>query len=102
MPPAGILVDSNLLVLLVVGSFDTGLIERHPRLSAYDESNEITVMSSRAAHRAEFGRLGLADSVLLEAIHQDFPLVTVDLQLYLAASAEIGDSAINFTYRLNH
>ena len=153
MPPAGILVDSNLLVLLVVGSFDIGLIDRHPRLSAYeqgdyakllelirpygtvlvtpntltetsnllgrydepgrshlfaalrdliDESGEITVISSRAAHRPEFSRLGLADSVLLEAIQQDFPLVTVDLQLYLAASAEIGDSAINFAYRLNH
>ena len=152
MPPTGIFVDSNLLVLLVVGRFDQGLIARHPRLSAYeqgdydkllelirpygtvlvtpntltetsnllgrydepgrsqlfavlrdliDEINEITVVSSRASHRPEFYRLGLADSALLEAIEQEMPLVTVDLQLYLAASAKIGDSAMNFEYRLN-
>lgn len=35
MPPTGYFIDANLLVLLVVGSEDRGLIERHRRLRGY-------------------------------------------------------------------
>lgn len=141
----GVFVDSNLLVLLVVGSFDRALIQKHRRLQEYGPSDfdvlveivreygliyvtpntlteasnliaqhgepqrtqlletlrlaigrseEIVVASTIASQRTEFQRVGLADAVLLEAIGPDRPLLTAELELYLAAIEQNGDSAL--------
>ena len=39
MPPAGYFVDTNLLLLFVVGSESTALISRHRRLETYSEED---------------------------------------------------------------
>ena len=61
-------------------------------------SNEVVVASSEASARAEFIRLGLTDSALLEAATGETPLLTVDLGLYLAALNIGEDAAVNFTH----
>lgn len=43
-----------------------------------------------------FLALGLTDAVLLEAVSSERPLLTVDLELYLAALRSDEHSAINF------
>jgi hypothetical protein len=55
------------------------------------------VESNRAVDRAEFLRLGLADAVQLDIVSESHTLLTVDLDLYLAASAR-GVDAVNFNY----
>ena len=62
-----------------------------------EKSEEIVVVSEVAASNGEFRRLGLTDAVLLEAITAETPLVTVDLDLYLAAWAKGPNTAVNFT-----
>lgn len=61
------------------------------------ESNEIVVASVDAAGNDAFPRLGLTDAALLEAINSDTPLITVDLDLYLAALDKNEGAAVNFT-----
>ena len=61
------------------------------------ESEEIVVASADATRNAAFLRLGLADAVLLEAVSKTRPLLTTDLDLYLAATAREADAAFNFT-----
>ena len=56
--------------------------------------------STAAAARSEFIRLGLADSVALEASTKDTTLLTDDLELYHAA-LDCGQEAEYFTYALN-
>ncbi len=63
-----------------------------------DESEEIVVASTTAAHRTEFRRLGLTDATLLEVVSGETPLLTVDLDLYLAAIEKDPSSAFNFTH----
>ncbi len=63
------------------------LIERSP---------EIVVASVDAARRDAFPRLGLTDAALLEVVSADAPLLTVDLDLYIAALASGEVAAINF------
>ncbi len=63
-----------------------------------DKSEEIVVASTNASHRTEFKRLGLTDSVLLEVVSGETPLLTVDLDLYLAALEKDPASAVNFTH----
>ena len=65
------------------------LIERSP---------EIVVASVDAARRDEFPRLGLTDAALLEVVSADAPLLTVDLDLYVAALASGEEAAINFNH----
>ena len=65
------------------------LIERSP---------ETVVASEDAARRDEFPRLGLADAALLEIVSADAPLLTVDLDLYIAALASGEEAAINFNH----
>ena len=65
------------------------LIERSP---------EIVVASVDAARRDEFPRLGLTDAALLEVVSADAPLLTVDLDLYVAALASGEVAAINFNH----
>jgi hypothetical protein len=132
-----LLIDSNLLVLLVVGMVNESLIEKHRRLRVFDVEdfrwirdqasaaaelifvpNVVTETSNllryvedpirsqlmqgfgvllRGAHeryapskdaaaRQEFGPLGLTDAVLLMLAETGAHLVTVDLDLYIAAS----------------
>lgn len=65
------------------------------------ESEEVVVASTAASSNSEFGRLGLTDAALLEVVTKETPLVTVDLCLYLAASAKGEELAVNFTHLRN-
>ena len=62
------------------------------------ETEEIVVASARASDNDAFKRLGLTDAALLEVVTEDTPLVTVDLDLYLAVLANGTDAAVNFTH----
>ena len=62
------------------------------------ESEEVVVASVQASSNDAFRHLGLTDAALLEAITAATPLVTVDLDLYLAASAKDADAVVNFTH----
>ena len=66
--------------------------------STIERSEEIVVASRTAAGNSAFSRLGLTDAALLEAVTPDTPLVTVDLDLYLAATAIDPTTAVNFTH----
>ncbi len=61
------------------------------------ESKEIVVASADASSNNVFKRLGLTDAALLEVATAETPLVTVDLELYLAAVEKGQDTAVNFT-----
>ena len=60
-------------------------------------TEEIYVTSADAASRKEFVRLGLSDSSLLEISKRNIVILSVDLDLYLAARAA-GYDALNFNY----
>ena len=62
------------------------------------ETEEVVVASIDASSNREFRRLGLTDAVLLQVATEETPLVTVDLDLYLAVSAKGEDAAVNFTH----
>ena len=62
------------------------------------ESEEIVVASADATRNDAFLRLGLTDAVLLEAVSKTRPLLTTDLDLYLAAAARKAGAAFNFTH----
>ena len=66
-----------------------------------DVSVEIVVASVDASSHEKFERLGLTDAALLEVATSDIPLLTVDLDLYLAALESGEDRAVNFTHRRN-
>jgi len=63
-------------------------------------AEEVIVSSYIASSSPNFIRLGLSDAALLEAISGDTPLLTVDVDLYLAAltynTQEI--TAVNFSH----
>ena len=63
-----------------------------------EQSPEIVVASADAARRDVFPRLGLTDAALLEVVSADAPLLTVDLNLYVAALASGYEAAINFNH----
>ena len=65
------------------------------------ESEEIVVASAVASSNSAFNRLGLTDAALLEVVTPETPLVTVDLDLYLAANASGQEAALNFTHFRN-
>jgi len=143
-----IVIDTNLLVLLVVGLTDRSLIEKHKRtksfekddydlltnvLSNYDQivvtphilteaSNLVSQIGEPAmstlrktlsalletqkeeyepsievSRHHTFLRLGLTDGAILSLIGNEIPLITTDLDLYLAA-ANSNHNAINFNY----
>ena len=149
MSPTGYFVDSNLLVLLIVGNVGRHLIQRHRRLQAFtvedydalndllttvdqvfvtpntltetsnllaqhrepdrsrffdmlrhviETSREIVVASTEASSNDAFTRLGLTDAALLQTLSPTTPLVTVDINLYLAAWAQAPDTAVNFAH----
>ena len=61
-------------------------------------SPETVVASVDAARHDAFPRLGLTDAALLEVVTADSPLLTVDLDLYVAALAGGDEAAINFNH----
>jgi len=144
-----LLVDANLLVLLVAGRVDEGIIGRHRRLREYsvadyrklvrllkpvsqvvvtpntltetsnllsqhrepersklldglrcliETSQEVVVASVDAARGRLFRRLGLSDAVLAEEASAEMPLLTVDLDLYLAVVKQRGKAAVHFRH----
>lgn len=66
-----------------------------------ENSNEIFVKSAIAIRNKDFRRLGLSDAVLLEVVSPETPLLTVDLDLYLAALRTSAESAVNFLHLLD-
>lgn len=62
------------------------------------EGREVLVHSSQAAANSNFIELGLTDSVILEVISPERPLLTVDGRLYAAALANDPQSATNFNH----
>ena len=64
-------------------------------------SQEIVVTSVNASYNFQFEKLGLTDAALLEAVTADTPLLTVDLDLYLAALESGEERAVNFTHYRN-
>ncbi len=69
--------------------------------STIEESREIQVVSEVASKNREFRRLGLTDAALLEVTTVEMPLLTVDLDLYLAALTKDQDTAMNFRHIQN-
>ena len=65
------------------------------------ENVEVVVRSEVASSRSEFNRIGLTDSALLEVVSEETPLITVDIELYLAALQRGRNSALNFTHIRN-
>ena len=66
-----------------------------------EESREIQVVSEVASQNREFRRLGLTDAALLEVATVETPLLTVDLDLYLAALTKDQNTAVNFRHIQN-
>ena len=148
----GYFLDTNLFVLLVVGSECRDLIAKHRRLEDYSAedydtlsellenadrlfvtpntltetsnlvrqhrepersllmkrmqflihgSQEIVVASAEASSNTKFEELGLTDAALLETVTTDNPLLTVDLDLYLAAIETGEERAVNFNHYRN-
>ena len=54
--------------------------------------------SREASKNSEFMRLGLTDAALLEVVSRSNPLITVDLDLYLAAVSIESEAAFNFRH----
>ena len=84
----------------------SNLLTPHPQFAAklrrlIEGSTEETISSADAVESPTFPRLGLTDAVLLEIASSTRPLITVDLDLYLAAQARGHDRAINFTHLRN-
>ena len=63
-----------------------------------EQSPETVVASADAARHDLFPRLGLTDAALLEVVSADAPLLTTDLNLYVAALAGGEEAAINFNH----
>ena len=61
-----------------------------------EHSEEVAIPSARAAVNPSFIALGLTDAVLLDAVSPQAPLITVDLDLYLAALEQDENAAVNF------
>jgi hypothetical protein len=137
-----IVIDSNLLVLLVVGLTDINLIGKHKRTRSFDKEDfklltellakfgeiivtphiltEASNLLSQVAERKtlatllesqkekfeasidvvkhdSFLRLGITDCAILKLIANSIPLITTDLDLYLAA-AKLNHNVINFNH----
>ena len=66
--------------------------------SIIEQSAELSVASADAAHIPVFHRLGLTDAVLWELASAEMPLLTVDLDLFVAASSKSPNAAVNFRH----
>ena len=67
----------------------------------HSRKKKIVVAGTVASRNNAFKRLGLTDAALLEVATAETPLVTVDLDLYLAALAKGQGTAVNFTHLQN-
>lgn len=63
-----------------------------------EHSQEIIVRGRDAAQHPRFEQLGLTDATLLEVVSEDRPLLTVDIDLFLAAFTVNERTAINFNH----
>ena len=63
-----------------------------------ESSEEVTVTSATAASNIAFSRLGLTDATLFEAVTEEIPLLTVDVELYVQVLSKGENAAINFAY----
>ena len=63
-----------------------------------DAGDEVIVRSADASANSEYTRLGLTDAALLEVVTADTPLLTVDMDLYLAALQKDPYAALNFDH----
>lgn len=63
-----------------------------------DHAEEFQIPSRTAIRNDAFDRLGLTDTVLLETVSSECPLLTFDLDLYLAVSNNQHDAAFNFNH----
>ncbi len=81
---------------LLSGSGDARLMKQLGVL--VQQAVEVYVASQSVVNNRVFNRLGLTDAVLFESISADRPLITVDIDLYDAASYK-GE---NFAYNFNH
>ena len=61
-----------------------------------EKTKEVMVASTDASQIHEFRRLGLTDTALLVVVTAETPLITVDLELYLAVSEKDPKAAKNF------
>ncbi len=66
--------------------------------SLIEINSEIVITSRQASANPSFHRLGLTDAALLEVVTPETPLITVDLDLYVAALAQAPNAAVNFTH----
>ena len=66
-----------------------------------ENSREVVVAGADASSNNAFNRLGLTDAALLQTVSANTPVVTVDIDLYLAAWAQAPDTAVNFTHLRN-
>ena len=114
-----LLVDTNILVLFLVGSLDPGLIAKHKRTEANNLSMQIggaakerlpallgvllqngsfeehVAESKEVSKIEEFRRLGLTDAGIIHLTRKEWTVLTDDLPLYLALQVR-GLNAINF------
>ena len=63
------------------------------------EFDEAIIHSEKASNNSHFIRLGLTDAALLEVVSKSTPLITVDLDLYMAAAMIDRNAAYNFRHR---
>ena len=63
-----------------------------------EQSPETVVASAVAARHDVFPRLGLTDAALLDVVSADAPLLTVDLDLHVAALASGDEASFNFNH----
>ena len=63
-----------------------------------ENTREVVISSRLAVSNANFGRLGLTDAALIEAVTEDTPLLTADFILYVAAMSKSRNAptAVNF------
>ena len=63
-----------------------------------ENSQEITVASVDASRSSVFRRLGLTDAAVLDVVSAETPLLTVDLDLFIAASNKDPKAGVNFRH----
>ena len=63
-----------------------------------ENSQEITIASVDASRSRAFRRLGLTDAAVLDVVSATTPVLTVDLDLFVAASRKDPHAAVNFRH----
>ena len=77
--------------------------DMHPAFSAelrnvMEQSKELIVASADASRIPLFRGLGLTDAVLWKLASAEMPVLTVDLDLFIAASTKDPHAAVNFRH----